>query len=86
MCISITGVKLWNSLDNSMKNCRNVHLFKKYYTNRLLKSYVPVLLRGLIIMLLDRKLHNCYVCSIRPVIDKNNLLIVIIEKVQITVV
>ena len=29
MCISITGVKLWNSLDNSLKNCRNVHLFKK---------------------------------------------------------
>ena len=42
MCISITGVKLWNSLDNSLKNCRNVHLFNKYYTNRLLKSYVPV--------------------------------------------
>ena len=42
MCISIIGVKLWNSLDKSLKNCRNVHLFKKYYTNRLLKSYVPV--------------------------------------------
>ena len=42
MCISITGVKLWNSLENSLKNCRNVHLFTKYYTNRLLKSYVPV--------------------------------------------
>ena len=37
-------------------------------------------------MLLDRKLHNCYLCSIRPLIDKNNLLIFIIEKVQITVV
>ena len=42
MCISITGVKLWNSLDNSLTNCRNVHIFKKYYTNRLLKNYVPV--------------------------------------------
>ena len=30
-------------------------------------------------MLLDSKLHNCYLCSIRPLIDKNNLLIVIIE-------
>ena len=37
-------------------------------------------------MLLDVKLHNCYLCSIRPLVDKNNLLIVIIEKVQITVV
>ena len=36
-------------------------------------------------MLLDRKLHNCYLCSIRPLIDKNNLLIVIMEQVQITV-
>ena len=42
MCIYITGVQLWNSLDNSLANCRNVHLFKKYYTNRLLKNYVPV--------------------------------------------
>ena len=42
MCISITGVKLWNSLDNSLTNCRNVNLFKKYYTNRLSKNYVPV--------------------------------------------
>ena len=38
MCISITGIKLWNSLDNSLKHFRNVHLFKKWYTNRLLKS------------------------------------------------
>ena len=37
-------------------------------------------------MLLDRKLHNCYLCSIRPLIDINNLLIVVIAKVQITVV
>ena len=29
-------------INNSLTNCRNVHLFKKYYTNRLLKNYVPV--------------------------------------------
>ena len=40
MCISVTGVKLWNSLDNSLICCINVHHFKKCYTNRLLNSYV----------------------------------------------
>ena len=40
--ISITGVKLWNSLEHSPTICRNVYLFKKYYTNMLLKRYVPV--------------------------------------------
>ena len=40
MCISATGVKLWNSLDNSLISCINVHHFKKCYTNRLLNSYV----------------------------------------------
>ena len=40
MCISVTGVKLWNSLDNSLISCINVHHFKKCYTNRLLNGYV----------------------------------------------
>ena len=40
MCISVTGVKLWNSLENSLISCINVHHFKKCYTNRLLNSYV----------------------------------------------
>ena len=40
MCISVTGVKLWKSLDNSLISCINVHHFKKCYTNRLLNSYV----------------------------------------------
>ena len=40
MCISVTGVKLWNSLDNSLISCKNVHHFKKCYTDRLLNSYV----------------------------------------------
>ena len=40
MCISITGVKLWNTLDNSLISCKNVHHFKKCDTDRLLNSYV----------------------------------------------
>ena len=40
MCISVTGVKLWNTLDNSLISCKNVHHFKKCYTDRLLNSYV----------------------------------------------
>ena len=40
MCISVTGVKLWNSLDNSLISCKNVYHFKKRYTDRLLNSYV----------------------------------------------
>ena len=31
---------LWNTLDNSLISCKNVHHFKKCYTNRLLNSYV----------------------------------------------
>ena len=43
MCISVTELKLWNSLDNSLiipGSCKNVHHFKKCYTYRLLNSYV----------------------------------------------
>ena len=29
MCISVTGVKLGNTLDNSLISCKNVHHFKK---------------------------------------------------------
>ena len=42
MCVSVTGVKLWNSLDNSLISCKNVHLFKKCYTDRLLNSFFNV--------------------------------------------
>ena len=34
MCISVTGVKLWNSLDNSLISCKNVYHFKKRYTGK----------------------------------------------------
>ena len=40
MCISVTGVKLWNTLDNSLISCKTIHHFKKCYTDRLLNSYV----------------------------------------------
>ena len=40
VCISVTGVKLWNSLDNSLIRYKNVYLFKKRYTDKLLNSYV----------------------------------------------
>ena len=32
ICISVTGAKLWNTLDNSMISCKNIHHFKKCYT------------------------------------------------------
>ena len=40
MCISVTGVKLWNALNNSLISCKKCHHFKKCYTDRLLNSYV----------------------------------------------
>ena len=40
MCISVKGVKLWNSLDSSLISCRNIHKFKKQYTDKILNSYV----------------------------------------------
>ena len=40
MCISVKGVKLWNALDSSLISCRSVHQFKKYYTDKVLNSYV----------------------------------------------
>ena len=40
LMLCISGVKLWNSLDNSLISCKNVYHLKKRYTNRLLNSYV----------------------------------------------
>ena len=36
LCISYSGVKLWNSLDDTLKNCKTIDLFKKKYKNSLL--------------------------------------------------
>ena len=38
MCISICGVKLWNSLEMSIKNCKNEFLFKKEYKRMIFKN------------------------------------------------
>ena len=40
MCISVTRVKLWNTLDNSLISCKKCHHFKKCYTDRLLNKVV----------------------------------------------
>ena len=29
MCLSVKAVKLWNSLDNKLKSCSNINIFKK---------------------------------------------------------
>ena len=40
MCIFVTVVKLWNTLDNSLISYKNIYHFKKCYTDRLLNIYV----------------------------------------------
>ena len=40
MCIYVKGVKLWNALDSSLISCRSIHQFNKYYTDKVLNSYV----------------------------------------------
>ena len=38
LCISTSGVKLWNSLDDSIKQCKTLSLFKTRYKQKLLSS------------------------------------------------
>ena len=33
MCISVYGVKLWNTLPDEIKNCTSVNIFKKCFKN-----------------------------------------------------
>ena len=39
MCISIYGVKLWNSLHTDLTNCRSLQVFKKMYTLHIISLY-----------------------------------------------
>ena len=39
MCLSITGVKLWNSLDERICRAKSIYLFKKLYKVSAFKTY-----------------------------------------------
>lgn len=38
-CVSVYGVKLWNSMNNEFKCCTNVYSFKKMYKEKIMKEY-----------------------------------------------
>lgn len=39
MCISVVGVKMWNSLHSDIKSCLNICQFKRMYKERLIRHY-----------------------------------------------
>ena len=39
MCLSVLGIKLWNSLDNEIKNSKTICSFKSKYKYYLLNNY-----------------------------------------------
>ena len=39
MCLSVHGVKLWNTLPDDIKNCTSVNIFKKMYQKHFLSHY-----------------------------------------------
>ena len=39
MCISVCGVKLWNSLTIDLKACTNINQFKRMYKNKIIRKY-----------------------------------------------
>ena len=38
-CISVTGVKLWNSQNKYLKSCTSMFVFKQAYKKKLLDNY-----------------------------------------------
>ena len=38
-CISVIGVKLWNSLNNELKNCRSINKFKNIFRSNIINKY-----------------------------------------------
>ena len=39
MCLSVYGVKLWNTLPDEIKNCTSVNIFKKFLKKHVLSHY-----------------------------------------------
>ena len=39
-CISITGVKLWNTCDENITNCKSIDIFRKRYKENLIKLHL----------------------------------------------
>ena len=38
-CVSVIGVKIWNSLDTDLKNCNSIYKFKKMYKANVINTY-----------------------------------------------
>ena len=38
-CLSVRGVRLWNSLDNELKTCKSITKFKKMYKTKIINKY-----------------------------------------------
>ena len=38
-CVSVIGVKLWNSLDNELKNSSSIYKFKRMYKTKVINKY-----------------------------------------------
>lgn len=39
MCVSVYGVKLWNSLDDDFKHCSDIIQFKRIYKEKIMGRY-----------------------------------------------
>ena len=39
MCLSVSGVKLWNSLSNNLRDCNSVIIFKKNLNKYFISNY-----------------------------------------------
>ena len=48
MCLSVSGVKLWNSLSNTLRDCNSVTIFKKNMKKIILILYFKLLVSLLV--------------------------------------
>lgn len=42
-CISVTGVNIWNKLDNDLKLSTSIKIFKRTYKAKMIESYATIL-------------------------------------------